>query len=139
MRMRTELGWPWTALVGEGEVDTPSGRVLGPALLTGVALSGPSSRNLRGHFDAVPRRRLPIRPAWPLIADVLFWAFVAWLVADSVFWGLAAVGVASRVAWRRGVRRARRSRCRKCGYELGGPTTCPECGTVKAQPRGIGE
>jgi hypothetical protein len=78
MRLRTELGWPWTALVAEGEVDAPSGRVLGPAWLTGVALSGPSSRDLRGHFDAVPARRLPIRPAWTLIADVLFWAVIAW-------------------------------------------------------------
>lgn len=80
MRMRSEVGWPWTALVAESDVEIQSGRTRGSALKTGVPLASVATRDFRNRFDVVPRRRLPLFPAWTLIANVIFWSAVAWMV-----------------------------------------------------------
>ena len=98
-------GWPMRALAGSCFDGKPQRDRLGS---TGaiVPTRGVQSRGLL----------LPLRPLWP------------GFLVDTAFWGVAAFVVRSVPGFvRRRVRR-RRGRCVRCGYELAGVATCPECG-----------
>jgi hypothetical protein len=65
---------------------------------------------------------LPLLPRWPGFAvNTLLYATVAWLLAATIATGRRSL-------------RARRGRCRQCGYLLNGFAQCPECGAHVAPP-----
>lgn len=80
-----------------------------------------------GPFEQIA---LPLRPR-PLgfAVNTIFYA----LIAFGLWSGL--VGAIGSV---RRSRRRRRGRCIACGYELGGVSTCPECGSENAEDAKVG-
>lgn len=100
---RACAGWPIPCLQWATDDDTEPGPIL-----RGLPIPVP-------HRD-FPERRLPLRPLWvPFILNALIFAG-------------AAAGARAGFVSVRGNRRVRRGRCRWCGYPLGSPTRCPECG-----------
>lgn len=115
-------GFPWSCLAVRVQ-QTFSGRTMPeppPTLWDGIALPITMSG------EGFPPRKGPVRlPLVPLgasfVANVAFWALIAWGVAA------AAQGLRRLVRRRRGL-------CPACGHRQIGPGPCSECGA--ACPRG---
>ena len=121
---RHRLGWPLralesrqaTELLQAGAPFTMTPRpvprhVWVDSLEAGVNMAG---NGPQGYIN------LPIMPRWPHFAlSVGLYALLPW--------GLFKIPSYLRRAWRR-----HGARCERCGYELGGLASCPECGAVRA-------
>lgn len=117
---RMRVGWPFSALECRPERLPPAGAIGLPAA---PALTSRDiwQEGLTPPFQTAPLtasvpRRLPLRPVWHgLLANVVLFS----LLISAAF---ATAG--------RGVRARRRHRnlCERCGYDVHGLATCPECG-----------
>lgn len=113
--IQTRTGWPLRAMAywhegfyGWGDFIWARGP--GPS---GIAL-GREVGTAALPFD---ERVIPLQPLWAgLIGNTL------------IFGGVLFLG-STAVSTRRAARRRRRGQCARCGYDLAGLATCPECGT----------
>ncbi len=113
--VRYRAGWPFAAASGEAwKIDRNSDGFRG-------RLQWVDTKEMQ--VAGLGRRRIfPLRASPPgIAANILFFTLVA-----AALWWLARSIVR---AWR-----ARRGRCRACGYPVTGLARCPECGL--ATPRG---
>lgn len=88
--------------------------------LTSWAIQLPFARE---YFNFRGAAILPLKPHWPgMMLNTLSYGLLWWLLIPFVRKSMVALHVRRCVA---------QGRCvtRKCGYSLGGLTTCPECGT----------
>jgi hypothetical protein len=115
-------GWPWRCLTTSAEIVQGNADVtwIGPIWQTGVQPPDSLGSKPYGfHWGLGPKmdakRRIPIRPNWLVFANAVFWGAIAW--------NLCFLGCSARRALR-----AKRGCCRGCGYEIGAPFVCPECG-----------
>jgi hypothetical protein len=107
-------GWPFACLSADGRTEgwtVPIRWRLPDPVWTGYNASAPALGQLP-HTRSIPRR-----VEWAgMVANVSIFGLAPWLA-----WHL---WTAAR--WRL---RIVRGRCGRCGYEVGGLSTCPECGT----------
>ena len=122
-------GWPFYAMqTTELRQGVPGRRVWAPVHERGVQRPAWLNEWLEDYVFGwgwyAESAQLPVGLVWPGAAlNALAYAVV--------WWGLASA--------RRGLMRRRayaRGECAECGYELGGLTTCPECGREQQGTRG---
>lgn len=106
-------GWPWRSMqTGVHHITDSQQRTTTPP----VSLTGGLTLWTNGGQDHLDRFTLPLFPLWPGFAlNTLVFATglaLIWYTPPSI----------------RHVRRKRSGRCVKCGYDITGLTTCPECG-----------
>ncbi|MBL8764174.1 MAG: hypothetical protein JNM07_07885 [Phycisphaerae bacterium] len=110
-------GWPWLALEKESWAPTIE-RYRPPKEwnVTGLWRGGLRVPSWVPRRPGIEKHSLPVRPSWAGFAGgAAFYAAVLAL--------LLAVPLAFRA-----LRRRHRGLCVRCGYDLRGLTTCPECG-----------
>lgn len=118
--VRIRAGWPWRCVRLDGALEPGSGRtfLLGTTHWReagwNAGVDAPAFLDARPISDGLPAR-FPLVPTPGLLANTAFWAVITWNL-----WFLI-------ISARAGLRR-RRGLCAGCGYLLGPPVTCPECG-----------
>jgi hypothetical protein len=112
--MQTRVGWPlrcmaywYDGVYGWGE--------------TGIATGSKPVVIARGYRIGKPAtmfgdRVIPLQPLW------------AGLVGNTLLYGGAIFAIVTAVSAPRAAYRHRRGLCARCGYDLAGLATCPECG-----------
>jgi hypothetical protein len=120
--VRYRAGLPMRSMTGERDVmNANAGAGAGSTLICPAWAKTPLPAKAKDHFvaPASMQRLLPVRPI-PLGFAVNTGAYAS-LCAGVLF------GASGLRRLRRQRRRAR-GRCTRCGYQLAGLSTCPECG-----------